>query len=212
MTQHLTQNSQIAAGLEDPYTILNYSRNSSPGTQTLSHLPTPAPMSTACQSTHPSIPSESFHANPGNDKTPNDTPDMATTQDEADAKRFIMAINKLVQSHTSMSKPKLQDPIHSMVPIPKKLCTFIFQCKLNFWDCKDLFSTEEDKVNYALSHLKGITLDCFKPILWGCMTLFGSQILISSSWNSKTTLDLSTLKARQKQNLRHFVCMKIIKL
>jgi len=78
-----------------------------------------------------------------------------------------MEIDKLIQSCTSTSKPKLQEPDPFDGSDPKKLCTFIFQCKLNFQDHKDLFSTEEDKVNYALSHLKGITLDCFKPILLG---------------------------------------------
>src|SRR5882724_9025207 len=89
------------------------------------------------------------------------------TQDKADTNRIVMAINKLVQSHTSMSKPKLWEPGPFNGSNPKKLHTFIFQCKLNFRDRKDLFSTKEDKVNYALSHLKGIALDCFEPILLG---------------------------------------------
>ena len=84
------------------------------------------------------------------------------TQDEADSKRFIMAIDKLIQSCTSMSKPKLWEPNPFDSSYPKKLHTFIFQCKLNFWDCKDLFHNEETKVNYTLSYLKGIALDCFK--------------------------------------------------
>src|SRR5882724_9484641 len=100
-------------------------------------------------------------------KHPDDTPDMATNQEKEDAKRFAMAINKLAQSHTSTSKPKLREPNPFDGSDPKKLCTFIFQCKLNFWDCKDLFSTKEDKVNYTHSHLKGITLDCFGPVLLG---------------------------------------------
>src|SRR5882724_6695523 len=64
-------------------------------------------------------------------------------------------------------QPKLWKPNPFNGSNPKKLHTFIFQGKLKFQDCKDLFSTKEDKVNYALSHLKGITLDCFEPILLG---------------------------------------------
>ena len=45
---------------------------------------------------------------------------------------------------------------------PKRLCTFLLQCKLNFQDCKDLFQDETTKVNYILSYLKGLALDCFK--------------------------------------------------
>jgi len=50
MTQCLTQNSRIAAGLKESYTILNFSGNTSPVTQTPLPLPTPIPMSTAHQS------------------------------------------------------------------------------------------------------------------------------------------------------------------
>src|SRR5882724_12540089 len=63
--------------------------------------------------------------------------------------------------------PSSRNPTHSIGSDPKKLHTFIFQFKLNFRDCKDLFNTKENKVNYALSHLKGITLDCFEPVLLG---------------------------------------------
>ena len=191
MTQFPTRNSQIAERLEDSYTILNFSRNSSQGTQTLSHLPTPTPMSTAHQSAHPSAPPQSFHADPINDETPNDTLDTAMTQDEADANRIIMAIDKLIQSCTSTSKPKLQEPDPFDGSDPKKLCTFIFQCKLNFRDHKDLFSTKEDKVNYALSHLKGITLDCLEPILLG---------LHNPVW----LLDFNLLVMELKNNFRFF--------
>src|SRR5882724_7983466 len=112
-------------------------------------------MSTAHQSMHPSIQPESIQVNL--DEAPNNTLDTPMTQDEPESDKFIKAIDKLIQSCTSTSKPKLResDPFDSSVP--KKLHTFIFQCKLNFQDCKDLFSTEEDKVNYALPHLEG---DC----------------------------------------------------
>src|SRR5882724_3442198 len=158
-------NSQIAAGLEGPYTILNLSGNSSQRTQTPPHLPTPVPMSTAHQSAHPSVQPESFHVNL--DKAPDNTLDTPMTQDKPESDKFIKAIDKLIQSHTSTSKPKLREPDPFNGSDPKKLHTIIFQCKLNFRDHKDLFSTKEDKVNYALSHLKGIILDCFELILLG---------------------------------------------
>src|SRR5882724_3119991 len=191
-------NSQIAAGLEEPYTILNLSGDSSPGTQTPPHQPTPVPMSTAHQSAHPSVQPESFHVNL--DKAPNNTLDTPMTQDEPDADKFIKAIDKLIQSHTSMSKPKLQEPDPFDNSNPKKLRTFIFQCKLNFWDCKDLFSTKEDKVNYAISHLKGIALDCFEPILLGLhdpIWLSDFNLFVTELKNNFRSFDL---KAKQKCN------------
>src|SRR5882724_8535505 len=104
MTQFPTRNSQIAERLEDSYTILDFSRNTSPGTQTLSHLPTPTPMSTAHQSAHPSVQPESLHVDPVIDETPGNTLNTATTQEDADAIKIVTAINKRIQSHTSTPK------------------------------------------------------------------------------------------------------------
>src|SRR5882724_12374595 len=146
-------------------------------------------MSTAHQSAHPSIQLESLQVDL--DEAPNNTPDTPMTQDESDTDKFIKAINKLVQSHTSMSKPKLQEPDPFDGSNPRRLHTFIFQCKLNFRDCKDIFSTEEDKVNYTLSHLKGITLDFFEPILLG---------LHDPVWLSDFNLFIMELK----NNFRYF--------
>src|SRR5882724_1422622 len=98
-------------------------------------------MSTAHQSMHPSIQPEAIHVNL--DKAPDNTLDTPMTQDEPEADKFIKAIDKLIQSCTSMSEPILREPNPFDSSNPKKLCTFIFQCKLNFQDCKDLFSTKE---------------------------------------------------------------------
>ena len=127
------------------------------------HTPTPIPMSSSHQSTQP----KSAHVEPTDDETPNETAKETPTinSDEVEALIFVTAIDKLVQACPSMSKPKLWEPNPINGSNSKKLHTFIFQCKLNFRDCKDLFHNEETKVNYALSYLKGITLDCFEPAL-----------------------------------------------
>ena len=98
-------------------------------------------------------------------ETPNETLAETMNPEESETLRFITAIDKLVQSRPSMSKPKLQELNPFDGSNSKKLCTFIFQCKLNFRDHKDLFNNEETKVNYTLSYLKEIALDCFKPTL-----------------------------------------------
>src|SRR5882724_7390053 len=174
MTQHTTQNSRRAAGLEDLFTILNYSRNSTPGTHTPSHPPTPTPMSSTRQSAQPepahTIPRKTHikHTdNASSNKTPDETPDetLPVAPEDTDAVKFISAIHRIIQARPSTSKPKLQEPEPFDGSDPKKLHIFIFQCKLNFRDHKDLFHNKETKVKYALSYLKGITLDCFKPAL-----------------------------------------------
>jgi len=104
-------------------------------------------MSSAHQSAHPSAQPESIRVDPMDDKTPEETLATTMNQEEAETLRFIMAINKHIQSHPSMSKPKLWEPDPFDSSDPKKLCAFIFQCKLNFRDYKDLFNNEETKVN-----------------------------------------------------------------
>src|SRR5882724_5282285 len=73
MTQRTTRNSQRAAGLEDLFTFLDPSGNSIPGTNTPSHPPTPANMSSQPESAH----IETL------DETPDET--LGTTNHQAEA-------------------------------------------------------------------------------------------------------------------------------
>jgi len=91
-------------------------------------------------SAHWSAQPESTHIDPTDDETPDETPAETMNPEEVETLRFIMAIDKLIQSCPSISKPKLQEPNPFNGSNPKKLHTFIFQCKLNFRDCKDLFN------------------------------------------------------------------------
>jgi len=99
-----------------------------------------------------------------------ETVDEDTTEESplsTEAQEFAKIIGKLFQSSAkpAKSKPKLREPDTFDGSDPRKLHTFILQCKLNFRDRKDLFEDETAKVNYALSYLKGIALDCFEPAL-----------------------------------------------
>src|SRR5882724_11365894 len=113
MTQHTTRNSRRAAGLEDLFTFLDPSGNSIPGTNTPSHLPTPANMSSQPESTH----IETL------DETPDKT--LGTTNHEAEA--FAKAIDKIVKANYSSSKSKLREPNPFNGSDSQKLCTFILQ-------------------------------------------------------------------------------------
>ncbi|KAG6327442.1 hypothetical protein ID866_11647 [Astraeus odoratus] len=48
---------------------------------------------------------------------------------------------------------------------PKKLCTFLVQCKLNFQDCPSAFKKDCTKVVFVQSYLKGMALEWFEPDL-----------------------------------------------
>src|SRR5882724_4852547 len=119
------------------------------------------------------------HINPTDDDTP------ASNSYEAEATAFAEAIGKVLKSNNS-SKAKLREPDLFDSSDSHKLCTFILQCKLNFRDCKDLFKDDTDKVNYVLSFLKGIALDCFESAILDA---------IKPAWLSDFDLFLEELEA-----------------
>jgi len=117
MTQCNTQNSRIVAGLEDPYTIFNISRNLTPGTQTPSHPPTPIPMSSAHQSAQP----KSTHIDPTDNETPDETLAKTLIHEEAETLRFIIATINSSSPVLPCPIPSSGNPIHSMDPTPRTL-------------------------------------------------------------------------------------------
>src|SRR5882672_1459106 len=98
---HTTQNSQ-QAGVEEIFTLLDPSGNSTPATRSTTHPPTPAPMST----TQPT----SSHVNPKDDETPDES--------ASEAQQFSKAINKLVKIG-SLSNPNSENLTLLMVPTPE---------------------------------------------------------------------------------------------
>jgi len=143
MSQRITHNSIRAGTIDDNFTFLDNSGNSYPVTRPTTHPPTPANM------LH-------LHIDPADDDTP-------VTNSQADATAIAEAIGKVLK--TNNSKPKLREPDPFDGSDPRKLCTFLLQCKLNFRDRKDAFEDDSDKVNCVLSYLKGTTLDCFESAI-----------------------------------------------
>ena len=120
-------------------------------------------------------------------------------------------INDLVKSNLP-SRIKIREPDPFDNSNPKKLHTFLLQCKLNFQDCKDLFQDETTKVNYVLSYLKGSALDFFEP---------GLLDPIKPTWCSNFDLFSEELEANfstfdpvreAEAELEGRVCKRIIKL
>src|SRR6266481_651367 len=83
---------------------------------------------------------------------------------QSDAEVLASTIDRVVKSNLP-NKVKLWDPDPFDGSDTWKLHTFILQCKLNFRDHSDLFQDDTTKVNYMLSYLKGMALDCFEPML-----------------------------------------------
>src|SRR5882672_12002370 len=139
-----TWNSQ-QAGFEEICNLPDPSGNSTPATQSATHPPIPAPMST------------SQH-----------TPAHISLKDDDEflskGQQFVKAVGKILETGGS-SKPKLQEPDPFNGSDSHKLSTFILQCRLNFQDHPDLFKDDKFKVNYVLSFLKGTAIDCFEPMI-----------------------------------------------
>ncbi|KAG6326494.1 hypothetical protein ID866_12595, partial [Astraeus odoratus] len=74
-----------------------------------------------------------------------------------DAEHFLSG------SHQIPSASDHQPPLSAWYP--KKLCEFLIQCELNFHDRPQAFQSDTQKVGFALSFLKGITLTWFEPNL-----------------------------------------------
>ncbi|KAG6326871.1 hypothetical protein ID866_12218 [Astraeus odoratus] len=62
--------------------------------------------------------------------------------------------------HTTVHEPNTFDSMD-----PKKLHEFLIQCELNFCDRPQAFHSDVQKVSFARSFLKGITLTWFEPNL-----------------------------------------------
>jgi len=119
-----TLNSQ-KAGYQEEFTLLNPSGPATP----VRHLALPfwhTPQHSCLA--HPSVQPGSMPPDLLNDDT------LTMTHDEPNANSLARAINNLIKSNMSTSRPKLREPNPFDGSDPHKLQTFILQCKLNFWD------------------------------------------------------------------------------
>jgi hypothetical protein len=82
--------------------------------------------------------------------------------------RFLHAMESITNVMTAPAKPartKVREPDTFDGSDVTKLRPFLVQCRLNFIDRPSAFASDETKVNYALSFLKGTALNWFEPYL-----------------------------------------------
>ena len=88
---------------------------------------------------------------------------------EAQPANLAAAITLLTQSLLSLKKSatwtKVREPDVFDGSNTHKLQPFLVQCTLNFCNRPDTFTSDSDKVTFALSYLKGTTLDWFELLL-----------------------------------------------
>src|SRR6202035_1484025 len=100
------------------------------------------------------------------DDDPEDDPHPEPLNDDQDEPNLANAIRLLAQNVGSKPKgnrTKVREPDTFDGSDPKKLRPFILQLELNFRDRPENYLDDENKVNFALSYLKGAALDYFEP-------------------------------------------------
>ena len=89
--------------------------------------------------------------------------------DEAQPADLAAAITLLTQSLSSPKKSATRTKVHEPDVFngsdTRKLQPFLVQCTLNFRNRPDAFTSNSDKVTFALSYLKDTALDWFEPLL-----------------------------------------------
>jgi hypothetical protein len=118
-------------------------------------------------------PDEDPDDDPNNPDDPDDNPDNDPDEepdeddDEVNAENLTQAITLLAKSvknsQGKSASTKVREPDAFDGTDPKKLRVFLVQCQLNFKARPVAFESDEAKVNYALSYLKGTALEWFEP-------------------------------------------------
>ncbi|KAG6326314.1 hypothetical protein ID866_12775, partial [Astraeus odoratus] len=112
-----------------------------------------------------------FDNNNSNNDDDYEDADDSTQEDQAIQvfKSLTHAIDSLAhtsrKSSSSSSQTKVHKPNTFNSTDPKKLCTFLVQCELNFQDHPSTFKKDHAKVVFAQSCLKGMALEWFEPDL-----------------------------------------------
>ncbi|KAG6327581.1 hypothetical protein ID866_11508 [Astraeus odoratus] len=107
---------------------------------------------------------------PDNDNSDNNNASDPSTKDNP-----ILALTNTITHLSNATRCRPEDSGAACTKIcepntfdgmdPKKLHEFLVQCKLNFCDRPQAFHLDSQKVSFALSFLKGITLTWFEPNL-----------------------------------------------
>src|SRR3984893_407542 len=113
--------------------------------------------------------------NPPHSATPSDPslPDhMTPTRSQANSDvppNLADAINALAESARDKgpARARVREPEPFDGSDARKLHSFLVQCELNFQDRPKNFPQDSDRVNFAVSFLKGMALEWFEPAILG---------------------------------------------
>jgi Retrotransposon gag protein len=111
-------------------------------------------------------------ADPQDQPNPEGSPPLESVPEETlppPYSELARALTLLANSIGALKVSKARTKVHEPDPFDgsdtRKLQPFLVQCQLNFRDRPDTFTSNEAKVTFALSYLKGTVLDYFEPAL-----------------------------------------------
>src|SRR6202040_2852288 len=100
----------------------------------------------------------------------------------------ILALARNVRTQGDGSRAKVREPNPFDGTDPTKLQTFLVQLQLSFSDWPRSFSEDDQKVNFAISYLKGLALAHFEN------ALIEPDILAAATWPNNPSKFVSELK------------------
>ena len=101
-----------------------------------------------------------------------------------------LARNAQRNSESSSSRTRIRKPDTFNGTDPKKLCTFLVQCELNFQDRRRAFNADRAKVTFVQSYLKGMALKWFEPDLLGTLDTYDRPLWMDDWREFVTKLQL----------------------
>jgi hypothetical protein len=103
--------------------------------------------------------------------------DLPGNQDELSAGDAVRLLVNALKSTGKPPKSKVREPDTFDGSTPKKLRTFLAQCRLNFEDQPTSFPSKRSKVTYALSYVSGTALQWFEPAILEPPTLTADHFM-----------------------------------
>jgi Domain of unknown function (DUF4939) len=111
-------------------------------------------------------------ADPQDQPDPEGSPPLESVPEETPppldselARVLTLLANSIGAPKVSKAQTKVREPDPFDGSDTRKLQPFLVQCQLNFRDRPNAFASDEAKVTFALSYLKGTALDYFEPAL-----------------------------------------------
>jgi len=146
--------------------------------------------SLAVATLYPSDPGDPDNNNPDNKgpDDPHNNPDGSEHGIQNNLADAIAALARNVQRQGDSPRSKVREPDPFNGTDPAKLRTFLVQLRLSFNDCPRAFADDHNKVNFAISYLKGIALAHFEN------SLIEPDLLNPPAWDDDYGEFISELK------------------